>query len=88
MSQSGTQTQMVFMNWRKKFLSRWNESSGIGVTRTTRYTQKFKTLEVSRLGLPVSHSGQKVIHLRQHLLHAVSKSKCSDRSLTLHKVQQ
>lgn len=31
---------------------------------TTRYTQRYRTFDVSRFGLPVSHSGQKVIHLQ------------------------
>ena len=31
---------------------------------TKRYTQRYSALEVSKLGLPMSHSGQNVIHLQ------------------------
>jgi hypothetical protein len=64
MSQSGTQTQIAFINWRKKRINGLDEGGRTVAVLTTRYTQKFKMFEVSRLGLPVSHSGQKVIHLR------------------------
>jgi hypothetical protein len=38
---------------------------GAAAKLTTRYTQKKSTFDVSRLGLPVSHSGQNVIQLKR-----------------------
>lgn len=35
----------------------------LGNGPTTRYTQRWNGLEVFKLGLPVNHSGQNVIHL-------------------------
>ena len=42
---------------------RVNKMILVMVIRTTRYTHKYMALEVSRLGLPANHSGQKTIHL-------------------------
>jgi len=68
MSQSGTKAKIVFMDWRTEEFQRMEQKRTISVGRTTGYTQKFKTLEVSRLGLPVSHSGQKIIYLSKRPL--------------------
>jgi len=87
MSQNGTPTQMMFINWGKKLSQRME-----GKWRDRRSTYHEVYPEIRDIGgIEVEASSEPfrtVIHLRQSPLHAFPKSKRSGHSLTLRKVQQ